>query len=507
MEVRTRMRRRQVMAGMMATGLAARSGLQAAELAPSAFDAQTVRKLARSLADAPFQPPDTKLPDALAKLSYDAYRAIRFDPAQSLWRGRGLPFEAQFFHRGSLYANRVDLYEVADGQARPIPYRPEQFDFGPTPRPATENLGYAGFRLHSAINRADTIDEIAVFLGASYFRAVGKNLLYGLSARGLSINTADPGGEQFPAFKAFWLERPQPGTNSLVVTALLDSPSATAAMRFSIRPGDDTVFDVELTLFPREDIAQPGIATMTSMFLFDALDHRGMDDYRRAVHDSDGLMMLTGRGEELWRPVTNPQTLQVSQFVDTSPRGFGLMQRARALRDFEDLEARYEKRPSLWVEPIGDWGEGVIQLVEIPTKDEVHDNIVAFWRPKQPLLAKSEHSFTYRLHWASNAPTTSALARFTSSRSGAGPAGARLFVLDAAGGALKTLAPDAQPRLAVSTDRGKIQNAVAHPNPEEGGWRIGFELLPEDAKAAELRVQLLQGDTPLTETWILRWTA
>ncbi len=501
------MRRRRLMTGALALGLAPRAGLLAAEAAAVPFDAQTVRKMARALADAAFQAPDTKLPDALAKLAYDAYRSIRFDPAQSLWRGRGLPFEAQFFHRGSLYANRVDLFEVADGQAQPLRYQPGQFDFGATPRTGDEDLGYAGFRLHSAINRADSVDEIAVFLGASYFRAVGKNLLYGLSARGLSINTADPGGEQFPAFKAFWLERPQPGTNSIVVTGLLDSPSAAAAMRFSIRPGDDTVFDVELTLFPREDIAQPGIATMTSMFLFDPLDRGGADDYRRAVHDSDGLMMLTGRGEELWRPVANPRILQISQFADTSPRGFGLMQRTRALRDFEDLEARYEKRPSLWVEPIGDWGEGVVQLVEIPTKDEVHDNIVAFWRPKKPLLAKSEHGFTYRLHWAPDAPVASALGRFTASRSGAGPGGTRLFVLDVAGGALKALAADAQPRLAVSTDRGKIQNAVVRPNPEEGGWRIGFELLPEDAKAAELRVQLLAGDAPLTETWVFRWTA
>jgi len=501
------MRRRRLMTGALMLGLAPRTGPRAAEAGATPFDAQTVRKMARALADAAFQAPDTKLPEALAKLTYDAYRNIRFDPAQSLWRGRGLPFEAQFFHRGSLYANRVDLFEVADGQALPLRYQPSQFGFGTTTPPSDEDLGYAGFRLHSAINRADTIDEIAVFLGASYFRAVGRNLLYGLSARGLSINTADPGGEQFPAFKAFWLERPQPGTNSIVVTGLLDSPSAAAAMRFSIRPGEDTVFDVELTLFPREAIAQPGIATMTSMFLFDPLDRGGADDYRRAVHDSDGLMMLTGRGEALWRPVANPRTLQISQFADTSPRGFGLMQRARALSDFEDLEARYEKRPSLWVEPIGDWGEGVVQLVEIPTKDEVHDNIVAFWRPKQPLLAKSEHGFTYRLHWAPDAPVASTLGRFTNSRSGAGPAGSRLFILDVAGGALKALAPDAQPRATVSTDHGKIQNAVVHANPEEGGWRIGFELLPEDAKAAELRAQLLMGDMPLTETWVFRWTA
>lgn len=504
------MRRRRLMAGALAAGLAPRIGLRAAEPeAPPSdtqpFDVQTVRTMARSLAAAAFQPPDAKLPDALAKLTYDAYRTIRFDPAQSLWRGAGLPFEAQFFHRGSLYANRVALHEVADGQARPLRYRPEQFDFGTAPR-MEEDLGYAGFRLHGAINRADTTDEIAVFLGASYFRAVGRGLLYGLSARGLSIKTADPGGEEFPAFKAFWLERPQPGTNSIVVTGLLDSPSAAAALRFSIRPGEDTVFDVELALFPREDIAQAGIATLTSMFLFNALDRGGADDYRRAVHDSNGLMMLTGRGEALWRPVANPRTLQVSQFADASPRGFGLMQRARSLRDFEDLEARYDKRPSLWVEPIGDWGEGVVQLVEIPTRDEVHDNIVAFWRPKQPLLARSEHAFTYRLHWAADAPGAPALGRFTASRSGAGPGGSRLFVLDAAGGALAALSPDAQPRVAISADRGKIQNAAVRANPEEGGWRIGFELLPEDAKAVELRAQLLLGDAPLTETWVLRWT-
>jgi len=501
------MQRRQLVTGAVALGITAGAGLRAAETAAAPFDAQTVRKIARALADAPFQPPEAKLPDALAKLSYDAYRAIRFDPAQSLWRGSSLPFEAQFFHRGSLYANRVDLFEVADGQAQPLRYRPQQFDLGATPAFGDEDLGYAGFRLHHAINRADTMDEVAVFLGASYFRAVGRNLLYGLSARGLSVKTADPGGEEFPAFKAFWLERPQPGTGSVVVTGLLDSPSAAAAIRFSIRPGDDTIFDVELTLFPREDIAQPGIATMTSMFQFDALDRGAIDDYRRAVHDSDGLMMLTGRREELWRPVTNPRTLQVSQFVDTSPRGFGLMQRRRGLRDFEDGGARSARRPPGWSARGGDWGEGVIQLVEIPTKDEVHDNIVAFWRPKQPLAAKSEHSFTYRMHWAADAPTTSALARFTSSRSGAYGAGVRLFVLDAAGAALKALPPDAKPRVAATTDRGKIQHAAARPNPEEDGWRIGFELLPEDAKAAELRMQLLLGDTPLTETWMLRWTA
>ena len=246
---------------------------------------------------------------------------------------------------------------------------------------------------------------------------------------------------------------------------------------------------------------------MASMFFFDATNRSGADDYRRAVHDSNGLQMLTGRGEELWRPLANPRTLQISSFADTSPRGFGLMQRARELRAFEDLEARYERRPSLWIEPIGDWGEGVVQLVEIPTKAEIHDNIVAYWRPKQPLQAKGEHNFTYRMHWGAGSFVRSDLARFTESRSGAGRLpGMRLFVLDVAGERLLGLAPDAKPRVAASVDRGRIENAVVQPNPE-GGWRIAFELLPEDNKSAELRVQLLLGDTPLSETWIYRWTA
>ena len=503
-----RVDRRGLLTGALATALVAARPAMAADPAPG-WDAQTVRKLARDLAAAAYRAPDAKLPDAIAGLSYDAYRDIHFDPAQSLWRGKGLPFEVQFFHRGSLFANRADIFEVADGQATPVAYRPELFSFGPKAgAPPSGDLGFAGFRIQAPLNRSDYFDEVAAFLGASYFRAVAKGQQYGMSARGLSINTADPRGEEFPSFKAFWLERPQPGTNSLVVTALLDSPSAAAAMRFTIRPGEATVFDVELTLFPRVDVPQPGIATGTSMFYFDASNRGGVDDYRRAVHDSDGLMMLTGRGEELWRPLANPRTLQVSSFMDSSPRGFGLMQRKRGFHAYEDLEAHYERRPGLWVEPIGDWGEGVVQLVEIPTKGEIHDNIVAFWRPKQPLRAKVENNFTYRLHWAATAPSRSELARVTATRSGAGPAGAtRLFVLDLEGERLKSLPADARPRVAASADHGAISNAVAQPNPEQGGWRLSFELAPEDNKSVELRATLLLGDAPLSETWVYRWTA
>ena len=501
------MQRRRLIAGSIASVIAA-GAVRAAPGDPAPFDADTVRKLARERAASPYRAPDAKLPEAFAKLGYDEYRQIRFDPAQSLWRGAGLLFEAQFFHRGWLYADRVDIYEVVDGMARPVPYRPEMFTFGPLGPPPPGDLGFAGFRLHAPINRPDYFDEICVFLGATYFRAVAKGQGYGMSSRGLSLKTGDPAGEEFPAFRAFWLERPKPGQTTIVVSALLDSPSCTASMRFSIRPGEATVFDVESTLFPRVDLSQAGIGTGTSMFYFDANDRVGIDDYRRAVHDSDGLMMLTGRGEELWRPLANPRKLQISSFVDSSPRGFGLTQRKRALADYMDLEARYERRPSLWVEPIGNWGDGVVQLLEIPTKDEVHDNIVAFWRPKEPLRAKSEVNYTYRLHWANLPPLAKDLARFHHTRCGEGTApGARLFVLDVAGERLKALAPDTQPRLELSADKGRVRNAVVRPAPELGGWRLSFELATDRIDMAELRAQLFNGDTPLTEAWIYRWTA
>ena len=494
------------MAGSAAAVLASGTS-EAATEEKTPFDGETVRKLARERSSKPFVGADTRLPDAFSNAGYDAYRTIRFDPSQALWHGAGLPFEAQFFHRGWLYKERVDIFEVADGMARPITYRPDMFKFGANLQPSQEDLGFAGFRLHAPINRPDYYDEVCVFLGASYFRAVGKNEGYGLSSRGLSIKTGDSSGEEFPAFRSFWLERPQKGTNSIVVHALLDSPSCAAAMRFTVRPGEDTVMDMETALFPRVDLHEAGVGNATSMFFFDDTNRGGIDDWRRAVHDSGGLLMLTGRGEQVLRQLTNPHRLQISSFGDTSPRGFGLVQRKRQLADYDDLEARYERRPSLWIEPIGDWGEGQVQLLEIPTKDEVHDNIAAFWRPKQVLSAKSEIRYTCRMHWLDLPPISNKLAQFVDMRTGAGSAeNSRVFVLDCAGEALKSLPTDPPPRISVSADKGKILNPVALAAPELGGWRLSFELQPEGADTVELRAQLLSGDAPLTETWLYRWT-
>jgi glucans biosynthesis protein len=253
-------------------------------------------------------------------------------------------------------------------------------------------LGFAGFRVHAPINRPGEFDEFCVFLGASYFRAVGRGQSYGLSARGLAIGTGTPRPEEFPRFRTFWLERPQPRGNTLVIHALLDSHSTTGAFRFTVRPGDTTVMDVESIVFPRIAIQEIGVAPLTSMYYFSGRDHARPDavrpdDWRAAVHDSDGLGVATGRSERLWRPLINPAAVQFSAFMDANPRGFGLTQRKRAFNDFGDLQVLYGRRPSLWVEPIGDWGVGAVDLVEIPTNSEYHDNIVAFWRGTEPLRA------------------------------------------------------------------------------------------------------------------------
>ncbi|MFG1411879.1 glucan biosynthesis protein G [Xanthobacter sp. VTT E-85241] len=488
-------------------GLAANAQTPAPAGEGTPFDAYTVRQLARERAAKPYKAGDQKLPSQLDKLSYDDYRNIRFKPDKALWRGEKLPFQLQMFHRGFLFRDRVDISIVADGKARPLAYSPDLFNFehnvaAPDPK---DNLGFSGFRLHAPINRPDYFDEVAAFQGASYFRAVGKGQVYGTSARGLSVKTGDPGGEEFPLFVAYWIERPRPDTDSVVVHALLDSPSAAAAFRFTIRPGDPTAMAVEMTLYPRTDMEQAGIATLTSMFFFAPNDRNDVDDFRPAVRDAEGLAIVNGRGERLWRPLTNPKRLQVSQFMDSNLRGFGLMQRQRSFFDYQDLEARYEKRPSVWVEPIGDWGEGAVHLIEIPTREEVHDNVVTYWRPKEPLRKGGEYAFTYRLYWAWDHAEAAPPARFGATRSGAA-SGGRLFVVDVVGDTLKDMDITTL-RADVSTSAGTVKDVVLQPNPDIQGWRLSFVLDPQNAELAELRAQILRDTDVVSEVWVYRWTA
>ena len=305
---------------------------RAADEQGSPFDDNTVPEMAKQLAAKPFKPPDSTLPAELANLAYsrlpDRSASRR---TSALWLNQGTNFTTEFFHRGYLYKDRVDVLQVADGRATPVAYSTDMFTWEKV-KPPTTDVGFAGFRLQFPLNRIDYFDEVCAFLGASYFRAVARGQGYGLSARGLAIKTADSSGEEFPLFHTFWLERPAPGTDSITIHALLDSQSAAGAFRFVIRPGQETLFDTEVTLYPRVDIAQAGLAPMTSMFFFGPNDQGLADDWRAAVHDTDGLALHTGHDERIWRPLINPRKLQISAFSDTGPRGFGLAQRAQEFR-------------------------------------------------------------------------------------------------------------------------------------------------------------------------------
>jgi glucans biosynthesis protein len=465
-----------------------------------------VTAIARDRATRPHRAQRADLPRSIADLDYDAYRGIRFRPDQALWTDSGLGFRIQPHHLGFLFKDRVDLFEVADGAATPMRYQASQFTFdGPAPPADVGDIGFAGFRITHPLNRPDHFDELCSFLGASYFRALGRGHVYGISARGLAIRTAHPQGEEFPAFTAFWIERPtDAAARSMTVHALLESRSLTGAYRFVIAPGDPTVMDVEAELFPRTAVEGVGIAPGTSMFLFNP-GHRGdISDFRPAVHDSDGLLMRTGGDRQIWRALANPRRLQVSGFQDNAPRGFGLMQRSRAFTDFQDLEAHYQRRPGLWVEPLEDWGAGEVQLVEIPTRSEIHDNIVAAWVPRDGLKAGEPRKIRYRLHWVSEPQLPGELLRFAATRSGsAGRDGVIRFVLDTTKLATRL---DGLPQARVDASAGRIANPVVQENPETGGLRLSFELEAGSARLAELSATLAGPDAHTSETWTHRWT-
>lgn len=471
------------------------------------FSAGILKAAAKQRAEAAFEKPKVELPEPFNNLGYDQYRDIRFIPEKSIWRGEKLDFELQLFAMGWLYDAPVELWIVDEGNARQLIANDTLFALGPLigKAPEAAPFGFSGFRIHGPINRADYLDEYAVFQGASYLRAVGRSQVYGSSARGLALNTGRPGGEEFPFFRAFWIEKPKPGAKSVVVHALLDSPSTTGAYQFTIQPGETTTIDCDLTLYPRKPLEHAGIAPLTSMFLHGPASPRRVPDFRPEVHDSEGLAIWNGSGELLWRPLTNPKTLQISAFRDKDPKGFGLWQRGRAFADFQDLEARYERRPSVWVETKGSWGEGAIELLEIPVEDEIHDNVVAYWKPVKPLESGLEHAFAYRLHWSNDMPVTWAGARVAKTRIGnAKKPGALLFICDFEGPAVKDVRD--LPTADVQTSSGLIANVVVQRNPEISGIRVSFELVPDAAELVELRAVLKSVDQTISETWLFRWT-
>lgn len=509
--------RRQLLAALAAAPVISAPGrlAQAQPVAPSGLpvgDGQAISRdaliaHAREIARAPYQPPRADLPRGLTQLPLDQYRQIRFRPERRLWSGENRGFTLDLLPPGNVYTTPVTIRTVDAGIIRDQRYQVDAFDFGPVPVPGEASLPFTGFRAFAALGRPEP-EEFLVFQGASLFRAIARGQVFGLMARGLTLNVAEAQGEEYPVFRSFWIERPGVGGNALVIHALLDSESVTGLYRFSVRPGDITVCDVEVTLFPRVDLAHVGIAPLTANYLFAPNDRTNVDDVRGGVHDIGGLQIWNGHGEWIWRPVQNPETLQISAFVDQNPRGFGLLQRDRRFEAYNDLDARFERRPSVWIEPLGDWGQGQVQLVEIPLNDEMNRNILAYWRPRQPLARGAEHFFTYRMHWCWSPPERPANAYVTSTRTGRAPAGGRRrrFLVDFSAEDFADPTRSAGLQAKLTHQRGRVGPVDGRLVPELKLYRVAFDLDPEAANQVELRLVLERDGQAQSETWLYRWT-
>ncbi len=470
------------------------------------FDPSLVVDAARALAQKPLIPlTATDLPEGYATLPFDQYSGIRMQPAATIWAGENRGFTVEPLHRGYVFSNPVSLFTVEDDFVRRVGFDRSKFDYGRVaPPPDNADLQFSGMRISAGLERPF---EVASFQGATFFRAIARGQNFGTMARALILRPGEQRGEEIPFFRAFWIERPNPATAALVIHGLLDSESVSGAIRLTLRPGDVTYIDVETTLFPRQALDHVGLGCATGTFLAGPQSRRTFDDIRPAIFEVSGVQMLSGGGEWIYRPVNNPAALQVSSFVDQNPKGFGLVQRERDAAAFQDDDQRFELRPSAWMEPLGDWGAGSVQLIEIPSDSEANRNIIMYWRPKQPLAAGSETTLSYRQAWCWQPPDRPELAIATRVRQGKGSQGRRRrFIVEFSGDKLADAGVVAAARAAITTQPGSIQNVRLWPYPERKLMRVGFEVDPGNENLCELRLVLQSGGQPISETWLNRWT-
>jgi periplasmic glucans biosynthesis protein len=484
---------------------------------PAAFGMADVVKRARDLAAAPFDATIPPLPEGIAGLDYDAWRDIRFKSDKPLLGQAGANFRLELFHLGHLYRRPVVVNVLRDGIPAPIPYTAGMFDWGrnkpPTNLPIT--LGFAGFRLHYPLNAPHVMDEVIAFLGASYFRFLGRGQRYGLSARGLGIAAGARADEEFPFFREFWIETPDPTADRIVVHALLDSESVTGAFQFEIVPSVETSVDIVVTLFARKAISSLNMAPLSSMFLRGKNDHRVDDDFRNELHDSDGLLIHTGAGEYIWRPLSNPAAPAVSTFVDSNVRGFGLLQRDRTFDHYQDLDLAYQLRPSYWIEPHEGWSDGGVELLELPTDNESNDNIVVGWTPKETFDAGRSMSFGYRITSLFSdsrlTPSARAINTFRAEPRALGavdppPPGSTRFLIDFAGGDLGYYLSDPSlVQVIATTSAGRVLRTFLATNAHVNGFRAGVDVAVDPGQSCDVRVFLRAANKALTETWTFPW--
>ena len=486
---------------------------------PALFEAISSR--AKILAKGNFKPFSGKMPEALAKMDYDQYRSVRFRPDSSLWRNEA-NFEVQLFHAGYIFKEPVVLHSATNGGDTTIPFKQEYFNYEGTAAKlagiANKDLGYAGFRVHYPINNSKYKDEFMVFQGAasSYFRIVGPGHAWGLSARGLAIDTAEPKGEEFPIFREYWMLKPTPTEKHLVIYALMDSPSITGAFRFDAYPGANTEVKVTARLYARKDIQKLGVAPLTSMFMFgeNSVNVSRFDDFRPEVHDSDGVLMQTSSGEWVWRALSNHRGLHISSLGDTNPQGFGLMQRDRDFNNYLDTEAHYEKRPSLWVKPENAWGKGRVELVEIPSDSEANDNIVAYWVPDEPMKAGDSREFKYSLKPLDAHVPEQNVAKVLRTRTGWGavaaqgnppPKSKRQFAIDFQGGDLDKLPANAVVVADLGKNSGTFTDLYVSKLPDGKTYRASFKVEPDGNNVVDMRVFIKTNNKRLSEVWSYVW--
>lgn len=471
---------------------------------PFSFDLLKAR--AEALAAEPFVPYEVQKPEELDAIDYDAHWRIRFRPEATVRVG---DTPLQFFHLGRYFREPVVMHVVEGGEAREILYSADFFDIPEdSPAQAIEDVaGFAGFR----IMREDLQTDWISFLGAAYFRTDGPDTQYGLSARAIAIDPGLASPEEFPRYTEFYIEDGGEGDADVTIYALMDGPSVAGAYRIAARNGDGQILDVSSALYFRNPVGRLGVAPLTSMYWYSESNRVQAFDWRPEVHDSDGLAITTGTGEQIWRPLNDPDRAVTSSFADENPRGFGLLQRDRSFENYQDDGVFYNLRPSVWIEPKGDWGRGAVELVELPTDDEIHDNIVAYWQPGDLPEAGDALAFDYRVHWGRGLPVTPVVARTMATRIGAGgvpgqprPADQVRYVIDFEGGGLESLtASDGVEPVVTVGEGASVVRAYALPIVGTGGWRMTFDLqIAPGTETVDLRAFLRQGDEALTETWL-----
>lgn len=467
-----------------------------------------LEKVAAQLAAQPYVAPSQKLDPFFEGLKYDGHRDIRFHPSKALFSDIGDVFRVEFFHPGWMFKKPVRFHTMRESTTSAVPFDRSLFDYGRLSLPAgvVNPDGYAGFRVLAPDALEKRRFEFLVFMGASYYRAVTNELGYGISARGVAVNTIGGEPEEFPDFTHFWFQAPRQGDISIKLLALLNGPSITGAYEFESTPGRATIMKIKATLHLRKAVKMLGIAPFSSMFWYGENSHPKPHDFRPEVHDSDGLQIEIEGGPVIWRPLDVSRDMRLSLFETDKLKGFGLAERDRDFDHFQDLEASYHRRPAVWVEPVSGFGAGCVTLVELSTGEETWDNIVAMWSPKNlPATPVEPIRVAYNLQWLDQHEPAK-LCRVLSTRRGfVMDSDDHLYVVDFSSGE-STADPAPEVVLHITSGEARILDKRVMKNTETGGWRAFFKLdVPDSTSLLELTSELTQGGKVISERWMYQW--